>query len=316
MLLTYPQLPSFQYEAAIAKTKYTITLHKLPAGSSPEYITTGPDKNLWFGVSMSDGTVAVGKYVPEKGPYKTFPYTVTNFLSRFAPGPDGNVWFTDFDCSINSITPAGKITTYSVPSCGQPVGVGTGPDDRVWFTGAASSQVGNLDLANNAFQTFATKSSGANPLEIVTGPDKDLWFTEYYADKVARVTVKGVVTEYDVPTGGAGPDSITVGPDGALWFTEYNVGQIGRVTTAGKVTEYKTSGSGTTPIAITTGADGNLWFTEYSASALGVMTPKGAYAEIKLKNGSGPDGMTLGSDKAIWFTAASGGYIGSVVPKT
>ena len=56
-----------------------------------------------------------------------------------------------------------------------------------------------------------------------------LWFTEALSDKIGRITIAGVITEFPVPTAGSTPAGITTGPDGALWFTEVSSGKIGRL---------------------------------------------------------------------------------------
>jgi hypothetical protein len=49
------------------------------------------------------------------------------------PGPDGNIWFTDFvGQRIGRITPAGAFTEFPVP--GSPGGITAGPDGNIWFT--------------------------------------------------------------------------------------------------------------------------------------------------------------------------------------
>src|SRR5215470_6202309 len=40
---------------------------------------------------------------------------------------------------------------------------------------------------------------------MASGPDGNLWVAEFDANKIARVTTAGVVTEFDVPTANAGP---------------------------------------------------------------------------------------------------------------
>jgi virginiamycin B lyase len=64
---------------------------------------------------------------------------------------------------------------------------------------------------------------------IVSGPDGALWFTEGTANKIARITTSGAVTEYPIPTASSTALSIASGPDGSLWFTEFDGNNIGRL---------------------------------------------------------------------------------------
>lgn len=106
-------------------------------------------------------------------------------------------------------------------------------------------------------------TAAAQPAGIVSGPDGNFWFTEFAADRVARITPTGTITEFVVPGAGSGPLNIVVGPDGALWFTENGSDEIGRITTAGVVTnEFSVPGVGSAPAGIAAGSDGALWFTQ------------------------------------------------------
>src|SRR5262249_8388151 len=115
-----------------------------------------------------------------------------------------------------------------------------------------------------------------------TGPDGNLWFTENSSvipdevnnRRIGRMTLAGVVTEFNVPGPASGYElgAIASGPDGNLWFadrvwSDYYAGAvpsyIGRITTSGSIAEFPViSALLPTPGAITTGPDGNLWFIE------------------------------------------------------
>ena len=52
-----------------------------------------------------------------------------------AAGPDGNLWFTNFDsASIGRITPGGLVTNYTGTGIIGPEGIAAGPDGNLWFT--------------------------------------------------------------------------------------------------------------------------------------------------------------------------------------
>jgi streptogramin lyase len=122
----------------------------LQAQSLPRWIVAGSDGNLWF---TDDDVVitekpAIGKIDPtthtiaEFGTGKSSQPGGTGGLnplgsSGIAAGPDGNVWYTEGKegaRAVCRITPAGKITCYSLPETSKPGGITAGPDGNLWFT--------------------------------------------------------------------------------------------------------------------------------------------------------------------------------------
>ena len=60
-----------------------------------------------------------------------------------APGPDGNLWFTDVGSTkaIGRITPGGQITEFSsgLNAGSDPAFIAPGPDGNLWFTDEGST---------------------------------------------------------------------------------------------------------------------------------------------------------------------------------
>ncbi len=107
----------------------------------------------------------------------------------------------------------------------------------------------------------------ALPGGITTGSDGALWFTEQDLDRIGRITVGGVLTEFALP-GPRAPSYIAAGPDGNLWFTE-QAGRVGRITVSGQITEFSIPTPSGQPAVITAGPDGGMWFTELFAGQIG-----------------------------------------------
>src|SRR5690348_17124416 len=79
-------------------------------------------------------------------------YTLPNASSKgplsITPGPDGNVWFAEYDWGfLGKITPAGNITEYDVRTGGGDFlqGIVTGPDNNIWFTRWQPNRIEKLD---------------------------------------------------------------------------------------------------------------------------------------------------------------------------
>lgn len=166
----------------------------------------------------------------------------------------------------------------------------------------------------------------ANPQRKINGKNgwedsSTLWITEcvsYVKDwnagnKIGRITLTGVYTEFNVLTWSSGIAGLTVGRDGNIWFSEAWADKIGHITPSGAVTEFSISPSPFTvyPWGITTGPDGNIWFTGYYSGMIGCVTPSGSVSYFSIPTpDSGPVGITTGPDGNIWFTEYWGQKIG------
>jgi streptogramin lyase len=165
---------------------------------------------------------------------------------------------------------------------------------------------------------YKLPSANSFLLGIAAGPDGNMWLTEGDADKIARVSMSGTITELLVPTAGAIPNKIAAGPDGNLWFTEAGFNTIGRITTAGAITEFPLP----PPLAtappelevISTGPDGNMWFTHNGANVIGVMSVGGALLHtypVPTAN-SVVTFIIRGPDGNMWFAEETGNKIGRI----
>ena len=189
------------------------------------------------------------------------PWTVT-------AGPDGNVWFTEFQANkIGRITPSGTITEFVPPTANSsPFGITMGPDGNLWFAELFGNNIGRVTPDGVTFTEFPVPTAASQPRVIVTGPDGNLWFCENAGNKIGRITTAGIITEFPIGAGSTNLNEITVGPDGNLWFIEESdtsTNRIGRITTGGVVTEFTVPTTASGGSSITAGPDGNLWFTEF-----------------------------------------------------
>jgi virginiamycin B lyase len=239
-----------------------------------------------------------------------YPLTSSSAPLGITSGPDGALWFTEFEGNqIGRITTAGALTEYPVvTSLSEPESIASGSDGALWFTEKSAAKIGRITTAGA--MTEYPLTAGAGPLGITSGPDGALWFTEYVANKIGRITTSGSVAEYPL-TAHTAPQGITSGPDGALWFTEYEGQKIGRITTAGAITEYSVTTPNSTPQFITPGPDGALWFTDSGGHEMGRITTSGSLTAYPVPNGA-PDGITPGPDGALWFTDPVNNSLGRI----
>jgi streptogramin lyase len=286
------------------------------AAAIPQWITNGPDGNLWF---TELGANMIARITPAGSISEFAVPTANSSPDGIATGADGNIWFVERGSNkVGRITTAGIVTgEFNIPTPNSDAEVmTTGPDGNIWFTeqtGATGrGAIARATLDGNITE-FAVPTS-RQPEGIAAGPDGNVWYCNSYGNRIGRITPSGTITEYPVLTANAQPVGITTGPDGNLWFGEYGVNQIGRITPSGVVSEFPIGPRGTQAVeGITGGPDGNLWFAGYilnnqilRMSTAGVLAGR---FDIPAANAQSV-GITAGVDGNLWFTEQAGNQIG------
>lgn len=201
-------------------------------------------------------------------------------VGDLAPGPDGNVWFTEYGSRnrIGRITPAGLVTEF--PADQEPRSLGVGQSGGLWVTSgakyvspwlAAVSDAGLLQSAPLSFPVSRVAGSPRTPTLWFAGT---LWLCCYGVPSIDFVAWQTPgQPQVSVSNGflgaGAHITDLTVGPDGSGWVTDDGLGwdasgpHIGRVTTSGRVTAFSTGlPDDAQPANITAGPGDTLWFTD------------------------------------------------------
>ena len=155
-------------------------------------VTRGPNGNVWWVEQFSSSTVPtkIAQITPA-GVVTEYPLVPNDFVNGIAPGPDGNVWFTESD-KISRITPSGTITRFSGASV-SPGCIALGPDGNLWFAAIYSAGVGKSTPTGTITNYDATFGIDPNtfPAGITAGPDGNLWFAEPYSTVgIARVNIR------------------------------------------------------------------------------------------------------------------------------
>jgi streptogramin lyase len=271
--------------------------------------------------------------------FTQFPLTPGSGPKEITLGPDGNLWFAEWDGDrIGRMTPGGVLTEFVLPIGTRPIGVTVGPDNAIWFTEHGAGYVTRMDLTGAITHRYpgsvATTFITGSPVGLTTGADGNLWFVEHQANFVGRIvpgTPTGTpATMYAIPDAAAcplaqcGPYGITSGPDGNLWFTQEQGNRIGVISTAGvfvKQIPLSPTVDAAQPLGIIVGPDGNLWFSMYSPLASGVGTlpatadgPEDVTAYLTPPPYAGKRSyrLVVGSDLAIWFTIPDGNALGRI----
>src|SRR3984893_18015967 len=116
-------------------------------GGGPDFITAGPDGNLWFTEYDSN---RIGRMTP-LGVVTEFRVGITDGARPFGitAGPDGNLWFTEYlggrTCRL---TPLGVITEFSDGISPSPIlnGITAGPDGNLSFTEQLWHRIGRIKI--------------------------------------------------------------------------------------------------------------------------------------------------------------------------
>lgn len=160
---------------------------------------------------------------------------------------------------------------------------------------------------------FPLPSGGG--FDLAAGPLRTMWLTQPGANRVARVTSWGEITELPIPTPDADPRGIAATRGGGAWFTEYGSNKIGLVQPNLTIVEFPVPTPAAGPFGIAADADGNAWFTEADAGKIGRITPAGVVTEFLIPTaGSNPRGIVANSDGNVWFTETGANQIGRITP--
>jgi streptogramin lyase len=284
--------------------------------TDPANLTATSQVTVTVGAVVSTITVTPSSATVPDGGILQFTATALDQFNQALPSQRTFTWSIDSP-GLGVISSGGQ---YTAPASG------AGPATIRARSGAVSGTA-NITIAQESVSItmFPIPTANSYPMGIVSGPDGNLWFTESQPSKIGRITLAGVVTEYQLPpplpqndASTRGPTAITLGPDGDLWFTEafgpYN--SIGKINPwNGSVTEFVIPTVNSGPLSITLGPDGNLWFSETLAHKIGRINPwSGTITEFSI-SGS-PNSIATGSDGNLWFTESHTNSIRRINPWT
>jgi virginiamycin B lyase len=112
-----------------------MTEYPIPSGRSSDFITAGPDGNVWFTEAYGNmvGRITPGGSVSE--------YAVpTLFASPWmiASGKDGALWFTEEGGTgqIGRVTTTGSVTEYPISNLSGNPAILAGADGNLWVPSA------------------------------------------------------------------------------------------------------------------------------------------------------------------------------------
>src|SRR5581483_8640115 len=147
-----------------------VTEYKLPSAVSPGPLMAGPDGALWFPEAGAQITGdAIGE-ISTSGVARDFPAPMYP-NQQIAIGADGNVWF----CSgsvMAFMTPAGQVTKGSAP-CGE--AVTRGPDGDIWTTSLDTSLNWIDRVGTDFSYKLYPLGTDTGSRTLAAGPDGNVW---------------------------------------------------------------------------------------------------------------------------------------------
>ncbi len=123
-------------------------------------IVSGPDGNLWVGITGSPSTldrVTVGDVLT---PF-SFPSGVAASAERIGVGPDGQLWLAGGG-ELTSVTTAGAFAQFSgiYPSADTIAGIAAGPNDTLWLTDSSTSTIYRVSLGTPSIAAALSPIAG------------------------------------------------------------------------------------------------------------------------------------------------------------
>jgi virginiamycin B lyase len=152
---------------------------------------------------------------------KEFPLPANTLPNYIIVGPDGNMWFTEFQTDqIGVITLAGVITHYPQGGC-KPIGIALGADGYAWFT-CGTPTAGNTPVESTrdfVAYTLSNVPAANGPIAAIPG---GICYSTGNGAEVLDIqgNFKGTTSSgFDGALTG-----LAAGGDGQIWFSQASTG--------------------------------------------------------------------------------------------
>ena len=100
-----------------------------------------------------------------------------------------------------------------------PYGITAGPDGNLWFTEFNGDRIGRITPAGVITEFSTGMTAGAQPAFITAGPDGNFWFTEYTGNGIGRITTGVVTQARPLQITPLAPMTLSVIPNQSLLAT-------------------------------------------------------------------------------------------------
>jgi virginiamycin B lyase len=206
-------------------TSGAVTSYPTPANEATTWtITPGPDGALWFtqvdgdylarvrpGLPLRRGTGTrfprfsgndIGR-ITTAGAVTEFPASTLGPALNITAGPDGALWFTEYNAAIGRISTSGTIAEFPTPAqLTGDEGIAPGSDGAVWFAGLGGNAIGRITVTGT-ISGLPVPTAGPFPEVLAAGPDAAIWFTEGQHNAGGRGWIGRVQVPATIPNAGA-----------------------------------------------------------------------------------------------------------------
>jgi virginiamycin B lyase len=239
---------------------------------------------VWFTVhSPKTNDEFVASYDTVAGQFRFFQLDRGSFPMRIMQGPDGNIWFTEFNASgLVKLEPStGRITLYPTPEPGSgPAGLVADGEGKIWISLALKGSIASFDLQNEAFTIHKPGFPVFSPVGISVDGVGNVWFADHGGNWIVQFNqVANSFEKFPTSTPPAEqypisiPNELKVAKNGDVWFCEHGGNKIGRLKpNDSTLIEYHVpTGPISTVLWFDFDSTGNVWFTEYDGNKIGVI---------------------------------------------
>ena len=135
-------------------------------------IVEGPDGNLYAAAQDDAGNGALARVTPA-GKISTI--SLPDYPNDLTVGPDGNLWAA-CDGTIDRVTTAGAVTSFTVPNQDTAFGITSGPDGALWFGTYGQNPMGRITTAGGIVE-FNPPGLDQNGFvdALTNGPGMQIW---------------------------------------------------------------------------------------------------------------------------------------------
>jgi len=317
--------------------EFRLREYDVPTGSAPTAILfVKDDMRVYFTLEAThqigrielDGTGMRLVDIPGDG-------GAVDRYSSLALGPDGQLWFTQYERGQLGRMNIGGETFEEFPLESPDSGplVIERVGDSLWFTEHKDNRHGRVIFRPAPLiEEYDSVDTNGQPWGIAEGSDATPYMALHGSARLVRFH-KHRTWEVGPE---AHPHSLATGPDGTTWFTTQGSdctpaeeeagrcteatdddGVVGFITPRGELVTHDQPGE--SPSGIAVDRNGSAWFTLPSANAIVHMDRGGHHAIYPLSQlggtlGAMPTGIVVGPDGAIWFTEYRKNKIGRLDP--